>query len=180
MLLSVKRHQSASYVINCSQLLNDTHPAAEVRVTEMASDTMAYLSSYDSKYVLSGTAAVGLLGYFVFNLCRKKIKTVGPGIVLLHSFPPTKTIPNPSPFALKLQSFLRLTGIAYEDEFDRPLGPKQKAPWIEIDGNVISDSSLIIDYLTDHFKVTLDKHLSKEELALGRMVQSTFEENTVL
>ncbi|EDV29344.1 uncharacterized protein TRIADDRAFT_18286 [Trichoplax adhaerens] len=140
---------------------------------------MTSLSTVDTKYVLAGTAAAGLLGYLAIKFFKKNAKTVDPGVVLLHHFPSTSTILSPSPFALKLLTFFRLTGIPYENDYDQPLGPKQKAPWIEIDGKAHTDSSFIIEYLTDYFKITLDEHLSEEERALGRVVQKTFEENTV-
>ena len=68
----------------------------------------------------------------------------------LHQFEPLFGEPNLSPFCMKLESWLRLTGIPYAlaPAGDLSAAPRGKAPWIvEADGAVVADSTLIIEHL---------------------------------
>ena len=74
--------------------------------------------------------------------------------VRLHKFGEAWGIADPSPFCLKVESFLREANIAYEVvPFDPrrsfAKAPKGKLPFIEDeDGTVVGDSSLIIARLS--------------------------------
>ena len=63
-----------------------------------------------------------------------------------------------SPFCLKLDAFLRMTGIPHRSVTAATpfAGPKKKAPWIEHEGRKIGDSTLIILYLKERFGVDAD------------------------
>ncbi len=93
---------------------------------------------------------------------------------------PAWNTPDFSPFVIKLETWLRLAGIPYERRNGgNPLqAPKGKIPYIELDGQRIGDSQLIIETLTERFGVTLDAGLSPRELALARMVRRALEEGT--
>jgi len=84
-----------------------------------------------------------------------------------------------SPFCLKLDAFLRMTGIAHESlTASTPFGgPKKKAPWIEHEGRTMGDSGLIIDYLKDKFGKDPDADLTEAERATAIAVQRLVEEN---
>lgn len=105
-------------------------------------------------------------------------KEEAPPKVILHQFPPGKDIPNLSPFCLKLETFLRIHKIPYENNYGYKMGKKGKLPWIEYNGVKKNDSNMIMDYLNETFEVNLDKDLSNEQLALGRAARSMLEENT--
>lgn len=84
-----------------------------------------------------------------------------------------------APFSLKLQAWLRMTGIAHEVivEYDTRKGPKGKSPWIE-DGAVrMGDSELIIAYLAEKHGVDPDAHLDPLGRALSIAWHRTFEEH---
>lgn len=98
--------------------------------------------------------------------------------VILHQFPPGKDIPSLSLFCLKLETFLRLNKIPYENQYGFKLGKKGKLPWIEYQGERKTDSNLIIDYLTEKFDVHIDDELTDEQHAIGRAVQAMIEENS--
>lgn len=70
-----------------------------------------------------------------------------------------------SPFCLKLDSFLRMTGIEHQSiTASTPFpGPKKKAPWIEYKGQTLGDSTMIIDFLKSEYGVDPDAHLSDAE-----------------
>lgn len=93
---------------------------------------------------------------------------------------PAWNTPDFSPFVIKLEKWLRLAGVPYErrDRGNPLQAPKGKIPFIELDGQRIGDSQLIIDALTQRFGVTLDEGLSPRELATARMVRRALEEGT--
>ena len=49
-----------------------------------------------------------------YSNCRKKWATVGKDVVVLHQIGRGRITPCASPFPLKLETYLRITGIPYE------------------------------------------------------------------
>jgi glutathione S-transferase len=88
-------------------------------------------------------------------------------------------LPAGGPFDLKLLAWLNLAGIPYEHTFqdDTRKGPKRKNPWIELDGEPIGDSEIIIDLLGKRFDVDLDQGLTPTAKAVGHAWRRTFEEH---
>ena len=66
--------------------------------------------------------------------------------IVLHQFAPMYGLPNPSPFCIKLETYLRLAKLEYTVATLKgpPRSPTGKAPYIEIDGEVLCDSGLIV------------------------------------
>ena len=82
-----------------------------------------------------------------------------------------------SPFCVKLETYLRMTKQEYKTANGNPLiAPKGKVPYIEIDGTLLGDSSLIIKHLKARFGDPLDKDLTREQRALAHAIQSLFED----
>jgi glutathione S-transferase len=88
-------------------------------------------------------------------------------------------LPAGGPFDLKLLAWLNLAGIPYTHVFqdDTRKGPKGKNPWIELDGERIGDTEIIIDLLGSRFGVDLDDGLAPEQAAMGHAWRRTFEEH---
>ena len=88
-------------------------------------------------------------------------------------------LPAGGPFDLKLLAWLNLAGIPYEHAFqdDTRKAPKGKNPWIELDGERIGDTEIIIGLLAERFGVDLDAGLSAEERAVGHAWRRAFEEH---
>jgi glutathione S-transferase len=84
-----------------------------------------------------------------------------------------------SPFCLKLDAFLRMTGIDHESlTVAAPFrAPKGKAPWIEHDGRTIGDSTLIIAHLKATFGVDPEHALSAQQRGQAVAIQRLIEEN---
>jgi glutathione S-transferase len=86
-------------------------------------------------------------------------------------------IPNPSPFCLKLETWLRMTELPFETVrvVDPRKGPKGKVPWIQDNGHTIADSAFIIEYLEkmygDRFETKLSAEQRATSLALQRLVE---------
>jgi glutathione S-transferase len=100
--------------------------------------------------------------------------------VRLHKFDEAWGIADPSPFCLKVESFLREANIVYEVvPFDPrrsfAKAPKGKLPFIEDDdGTVVGDSSLIIARLSRQRSIDMDAPLDDRQrcisLAFRRML----------
>lgn len=101
-------------------------------------------------------------------------------MIRLFQFPPTMGLPNGSGFCLKLETWLRMAGLPYENVYTMHLGraPKGKFPFITDDhGVTVADSSLVIDHLTRLHGVTLDAHLDPLQRAQSLLLQRTLEEH---
>ena len=88
-------------------------------------------------------------------------------IVDLYQPAPAFGIANPSPFCLKVESWLRATATPYRIHVihDPSRGPKGKIPWIRVAGRTVGDSELILDALTEQFGCDLDQGLTPRERA---------------
>lgn len=84
-----------------------------------------------------------------------------------------------SPFCLKLDAFLRMTGIPHRSVTAATpfAGPKKKAPWIEHEGLTIGDSAFIIAYLIERFGIDPDAALSPVQRGQAVAIQRLVEEN---
>eukprot|EP00808_Paulinella_micropora_P009012 g16592.t1 len=85
--------------------------------------------------------------------------------------------PDLSPFVIKLEAFLRYAKIKYVKKSGFKPGPKGKWPYIELNGQVYSDTALIIDVLCRKFDIDLDGHLSPQERALHLALTRLCEEH---
>ena len=100
------------------------------------------------------------------------------GTVVLHQFPPSELTVSGSPPCLKLETFLRMTKVPYENEYGLKFSKKGKIPWIEFNGQEIADSNFCIQFLKREFKMDIDSHLSASEKAIAHSVRTMLEENT--
>ncbi|MBI2380918.1 MAG: glutathione S-transferase family protein [Gammaproteobacteria bacterium] len=101
-------------------------------------------------------------------------------MLTLYKFGPVWGVPDASPFCMKLETYLRMTGIPFEVKKgmqNMKLSPKGKMPFIEHEGKRIGDSELIIGYLKKTFGDSLDGALSPEQKAIARLIQRTLDEH---
>lgn len=100
-------------------------------------------------------------------------------MIQLHQYPPMFGIPNPSPFCMKLETWLRMTGLPFEivRVVDPRKGPKGKVPWIEDAGRTVADSAFIIDYLKETYGDSLNANLGAGERATSLALQRLIEEH---
>ncbi|MCO4746395.1 MAG: glutathione S-transferase family protein [Proteobacteria bacterium] len=99
--------------------------------------------------------------------------------IVLHHFKADWDAPHLSPFCFKAATFLRLAELDYTVTVWNPQkAPKGKAPVVELDGELIADSSVIVRRLTEHFDLKLDLAYSPAELAMGHAVRRMLEEHT--
>ena len=105
---------------------------------------------------------------------QTKKRSTKSGTVVLHQFAQV----NGSPPCLKLETFLRMAKIPYENDYGMKFSKKGKKPWIEFNGQEIADSNFCVQFLKREFKVDIDSHLSASEKAIAHSVRTMLEENT--
>ena len=105
--------------------------------------------------------------------------TVEKDTVILHMFERARNCPNPSPYPIKLETFMRMAGIKYEADFAKPMSAKGKSPWMTLNGEDVADSQLCIEHLQKHFgeKADLSRHLSAKERAEARAMRAVLEDH---
>jgi len=97
--------------------------------------------------------------------------------VYLVQFPRPGCIVSQSPFSFKLETWLRITGVKYENvsnEFTK-LSARGQIPFIELNGVQIADSNIIIETLKEKFKIAIDNDLSEMQIAQARALFSLIE-----
>jgi len=101
-------------------------------------------------------------------------------MIELFGFMPAFGMRDPSPFVLKLETYMRLAGIDYKTTpmMDPRKAPKTKIPFIKDGDQTIADSSLCIDYLKAKYGDPLGKGLSARQRAIGHATSIMLEERT--
>jgi len=99
-------------------------------------------------------------------------------MITLYQFPAHCGVANMSPFCMKLECFLRMTGLEYKVEVvQRPIrAPKGKCPYIIDDGMAMGDSELIMDYLSEKYSLDPDLGLNKTQRAISHAFQGMLDE----
>nr|CAH0109178.1 unnamed protein product [Daphnia galeata] len=108
---------------------------------------------------------------------KKQGNCIGEDVVVLHQLDRGVFTPNISPFPLKLETYLRMANITYQNDFKNPMGPKGKTPWMTLNGMDYVDSQLCLELLAKRFQRDFSSHLSAEEQAVARSLQIMAEEH---
>ena len=98
--------------------------------------------------------------------------------VYLYQFSRAPTIASASPFCLKVETFLRMTGLTYENIKSKNKSKKGQLPFIELNGKEIADSDLIIKELSEIFEKNLDDGLSAEQKVTSHAFESMLNNHT--
>ena len=100
-------------------------------------------------------------------------------MIKLFQFHPAFGLPNPSPFCLKAETYLKMAKLDYEvvSTVNMSRTPKGKMPYIEDQGNGIADSGFIIKYLEKKYSIGLDTHLTNSEKAVAFSIARMLEEH---
>ena len=98
-------------------------------------------------------------------------------MIELHSFGPAFGLPDPSPFCIKAELLLKLSGLPYRQVTGHlQRAPKRKLPVIVDDGVTIADSSFIRFHLESRHGIDFDKGLSAERRGTLWAVEKMLEE----
>ncbi|XP_076278784.1 failed axon connections isoform X2 [Lasioglossum baleicum] len=98
-------------------------------------------------------------------------------VVYLYQFPRTPVLPSISPYCLKVETWLRLNGIKYEnvDHKVKFRSKKGSLPFIELNGEEIADSTIITRDLSQKFGKDLDAGLTAEQRSVSHAMISMIE-----
>jgi glutathione S-transferase len=102
-------------------------------------------------------------------------------VINLYQWQSGKKLPNSGPFCMKLESYLRLTGLEHKviSTNNMAKSPKKTMPFVEINGKYISDSQIIIAMLEKQSSKPLDGHLSAEQRAQATAYRALVEARIV-
>lgn len=100
--------------------------------------------------------------------------------LILWQMPARAEYPNPSPFCVKLETWLRMAEVPYRSRALKavPKSTSAKVPYVEFeDGRILEDTARIIRVLSDERGVDPDRHLDEHQRALGILIRRTIEES---
>jgi len=98
-------------------------------------------------------------------------------IVYVYQFTRTPVLPSLSPYCLKVETWLRLAGIKYEnvDHKMKYKSKKGQLPFVEVNGEEIADSAMIIKELAQRYNQDLDAGLTPEQKNVAHATISMLE-----
>lgn len=101
-------------------------------------------------------------------------------MIKLYSFGPNLNVPDPSPFVLKINIYLRMASIPFKNVpnvNNLRKSPKGKLPYIVDGETTVADSSFIIPYLQEKYNVELDSFLTDEQKSIAYLIGKSLDEN---
>jgi glutathione S-transferase len=101
-------------------------------------------------------------------------------VITLYHFGPNFGLPDPSPFCLKVDLYLRAAGLEFESRSGfryMRAAPKGKLPYIDDNGSIIPDSAFILAHLKARYGDPLDEGLGTEQRAVAHAFSRMLEEN---
>lgn len=98
-------------------------------------------------------------------------------VIYLYQFTRTPVLPSLSPYCLKVETWLRLAGIKYEnvDHKMKYKSKKGQLPFVEVNGEEIADSAIIIKELGARYNQDLDTGLTPEQRNVAHATISMIE-----
>lgn len=100
--------------------------------------------------------------------------------IIVWGLPPIWGSPSPSPFVIKVLTWLRMAGIEHELAPLRapPRSKTKKVPYVTLpNGEIVSDSTQIIARLSADHGVDLDAKLDEAQRARALLIQRTIEDH---
>jgi glutathione S-transferase len=100
-------------------------------------------------------------------------------MIELYIFQPAYGLPNASPFVMKVETYLRMTGIEFKTVIknDPRKMPKQKLPVILDDGKEVPDSGAILAHLKQKYGDKLDGNLTPAQRGTAHAIRRMLEES---
>lgn len=99
-------------------------------------------------------------------------------MITLYTFGPLNGLPDGSPFVIKAMILLKMAGLPFQEVRGDPRkAPKGKLPYIEDDGDVISDSTFIRFHIEHKYGFDFDAGLSPHDRAVAWAIEKMCEEH---
>src|SRR5262245_8225744 len=99
-------------------------------------------------------------------------------MITLYTFGPAWGLPDTSPFVMKGEMLLKLAGLPYQPNtrgFFR--APKRKLPYIDDDGTIVADSTLIRMHLEQRHRIDFDRGLSAKDRGIAWVTEKMLEDH---
>ena len=99
-------------------------------------------------------------------------------MITLYTFGPAMGLPDPSPFCVKAEVLMKMSGLPYQPDYGK-LGkaPKGKLPFINDDGTIVADSTFIRWHLEKRHGIDFDAGLSDADKATAWAFEKLCEDN---
>ncbi|XP_067667471.1 failed axon connections homolog [Haliotis asinina] len=97
--------------------------------------------------------------------------------VIHHQMVRGAYVPSMTPFAVKLETYLRMARIPYQNVHKGQMSSKGKVTWIEYNGQAVADSTLCIEFLNKKMGVDLNRNLSPADRGVAQAMQVMVEEH---
>lgn len=99
--------------------------------------------------------------------------------MLLHLFQKAWKLVDINPYAMKVDTFMRLNNLKYQTIHDQNASsaPRGELPYLEDGDLIIGDSSQIISYLISTYKLPIDDSLNEYQRGIEICVKRLFEEH---
>jgi len=101
-------------------------------------------------------------------------------MIYLVQFPVSPTIRSISPFALKLETYLRLKNVPYEPVYSQKSSIKGQSPYVELNGEQIPDSNVIIKEFEKRGITKPDENLDTSQKAVNHLATVAVENHTCI
>ena len=100
-------------------------------------------------------------------------------MITLYTTPFCWDLPSISPACMKLETWLRMVKLPYKrvTEINLAEAPKGKIPYIDYQGKLIGDSTLIIEMFKEKEGIDLDRGLTTQERAISLAFRRMIKEN---
>lgn len=123
-------------------------------------------------------AAAGIVAYRIVNSRDSQARSNYPqDTVILHQVGRGPYAPSMTPFAVKLETYLRMAKIPYQNVHDMKRSSKGKFPWMEYNGQSVADSTFCITFLNNTRGIDLNGQLTPAQrgcaLAFQRLVEDS-------
>ncbi|GIX92548.1 failed axon connections [Caerostris extrusa] len=101
-------------------------------------------------------------------------------VIYLYQFTRCPTLPSASPFCLKVETWLRMSEMKYEnvDHKMKYKSKKGQLPFVEVNGVEIADSDIIIKELSEIFVKDLDENLTLDQRNVSHAFVSMLNNHT--
>src|ERR1043165_4080442 len=99
-------------------------------------------------------------------------------MITLYGFGPLFGLPDPSPFVLKTEVQLKLAEIPFAKARAMPKdAPKGKIPYIDDDGEIVTDSTFIREHIERKYDLDLDLGLTRDMRARAWAIERMLEDH---
>lgn len=99
-------------------------------------------------------------------------------MITLYSFGPLFGLPDSSPFCMKVQMLLKVAGLEFKvDRGGFNKAPKGKQPYLDDDGEIIADSTMIRFHIEKKYGFDFNAGLDARETGIAWAVEKMFEDH---